>query len=100
MVATECLLQKIDLILSGKLYVYETFLHFPAERLLNESCAADGLCGNLPKDVISTQSVELETTRERACDTLIMCIVTTLNKGLRSGGGIGDVLRKSSYKVC
>ena len=27
-----------------------------------------------------------------------MCIVTALNQGLRSGGGIGDVLRTPSYK--
>lgn len=32
----------------------------------------------------------------RACDTLLMCIVTSLNYGLRNGGGIGDVLRKPS----
>ncbi|KAL4226234.1 Inositol 1 [Mactra antiquata] len=31
---------------------------------------------------------------ERACDSLMMCILTTLNQGLRNGGGIGDVLRK------
>ncbi len=36
---------------------------------------------------------------ERACDTLIMCIITTLNNGLRNGGGIGDVLRKPSSSV-
>ncbi|XP_013174738.1 PREDICTED: inositol 1,4,5-trisphosphate receptor isoform X3 [Papilio xuthus] len=30
--------------------------------------------------------------RERSCDSLIMCIVTTLNQGLRNGGGIGDIL--------
>jgi hypothetical protein len=36
---------------------------------------------------------------ERACDTLIMCIITTLNNGLRNGGGIGDVLRKPSTSV-
>lgn len=36
---------------------------------------------------------------ERSCDTLIMCIITTLNNGLRNGGGIGDVLRKPSSKV-
>ena len=29
---------------------------------------------------------------EGHCSTLLMCIVTTLNNGLRSGGGIGDVL--------
>uniref|UniRef100_G3N4V8 Inositol 1,4,5-trisphosphate receptor n=1 Tax=Gasterosteus aculeatus TaxID=69293 RepID=G3N4V8_GASAC len=32
----------------------------------------------------------------RACDTLLMCIVTVLNHGLRNGGGVGDVLRKPS----
>ncbi|CAB3242639.1 unnamed protein product [Arctia plantaginis] len=31
--------------------------------------------------------------RERSCDSLIMCIITTLNQGLRNGGGIGDILR-------
>lgn len=36
--------------------------------------------------------------KERACDTLIMCIITTLNQGLRNGGGIGDVLRRPSMK--
>ena len=36
---------------------------------------------------------------ERACDTLFMCIVTTFNKGLRNGGGIGDVLRQPSSRV-
>ncbi|XP_061662401.1 inositol 1,4,5-trisphosphate receptor type 3 isoform X6 [Syngnathoides biaculeatus] len=33
---------------------------------------------------------------ERACDTLLMCIVTVLNHGLRNGGGVGDVLRQPS----
>jgi len=37
--------------------------------------------------------------RERHCDSLIMCILTTLNEGLRNGGGIGDVLRKPSSSV-
>ncbi|XP_078000812.1 inositol 1,4,5-trisphosphate receptor-like isoform X2 [Glandiceps talaboti] len=32
----------------------------------------------------------------RACDTLIMCIVTSMNQGLRNGGGLGDVLRNPS----
>ncbi|XP_034937156.1 inositol 1,4,5-trisphosphate receptor isoform X4 [Chelonus insularis] len=34
--------------------------------------------------------------KERACDSLVMCIVTTMNQGLRNGGGIGDVLRAPS----
>ena len=37
-----------------------------------------------------------ETVKERSCDTLWMCIITTLNQGLRNGGGIGDVLRAPS----
>ena len=37
--------------------------------------------------------------KERHCDSLIMCILTTLNEGLRNGGGIGDVLRKPSSTV-
>lgn len=36
---------------------------------------------------------------ERACDTLLMCIVTVLNQGLRNGGGVGDVLRRPSKDV-
>uniref|UniRef100_A0A8B9LAA2 Inositol 1,4,5-trisphosphate receptor n=1 Tax=Astyanax mexicanus TaxID=7994 RepID=A0A8B9LAA2_ASTMX len=38
----------------------------------------------------------LEDNTERACDTLLMCIVTVLNHGLRNGGGVGDVLRRPS----
>lgn len=37
-----------------------------------------------------------EPRKERSCDSLMMCIVTTLNYGLRNGGGIGDVLRSPS----
>uniref|UniRef100_A0A8D0EEI2 Inositol 1,4,5-trisphosphate receptor n=1 Tax=Salvator merianae TaxID=96440 RepID=A0A8D0EEI2_SALMN len=37
-----------------------------------------------------------EDNTERACDTLLMCIVTVLNHGLRNGGGVGDILRKPS----
>ena len=42
-----------------------------------------------------TEEIE-ESVKERACDSLIMCIITTLNQGLRNGGGIGDVLRSPS----
>lgn len=37
--------------------------------------------------------------KERACDSLVMCIVTTMNQGLRNGGGIGDILRAPSSGV-
>uniref|UniRef100_A0A803YFQ8 Inositol 1,4,5-trisphosphate receptor n=1 Tax=Meleagris gallopavo TaxID=9103 RepID=A0A803YFQ8_MELGA len=45
---------------------------------------------------ICFQSEEEEDGIERTCDTLLMCIVTVLNQGLRNGGGVGDVLRKPS----
>lgn len=37
--------------------------------------------------------------KERSCDSLVMCIITTLNQGLRNGGGIGDILRAPSSNV-
>ncbi len=37
---------------------------------------------------------------ERSCDSLLMCIVTTLTQGVQSGGGIGDILRKPTRNVC
>lgn len=42
------------------------------------------------------ETVDDEDIKERACDSLLMCIITTLNHGLRNGGGIGDVLRSPS----
>eukprot|EP00056_Hartaetosiga_gracilis_P007617 m.110530 g.110530 ORF g.110530 m.110530 type:complete len:2634 (+) comp12749_c0_seq1:91-7992(+) len=38
--------------------------------------------------------VEVGDPAERACDTLAQCIIVTFNMGLRSGGGVGDVLRQ------
>uniref|UniRef100_A0A5K4FB58 Inositol 1,4,5-trisphosphate receptor n=1 Tax=Schistosoma mansoni TaxID=6183 RepID=A0A5K4FB58_SCHMA len=35
---------------------------------------------------------------ERRCDSLRMCILTTLREGLLNGGGIGDVLKRPSNK--
>lgn len=40
-----------------------------------------------------------EQDKEHTCETLLMCIVTVLSHGLRSGGGVGDVLRKPSKEV-
>ncbi|XP_062921619.1 inositol 1,4,5-trisphosphate receptor type 3 isoform X1 [Mobula hypostoma] len=62
---------------------------------LINSCAADdincsaGIRDNMAKD-------EEESDKERACDTLLMCIVTVLNHGLCNGGGVGDILRQPS----
>ncbi|VDM97439.1 unnamed protein product [Thelazia callipaeda] len=43
------------------------------------------------KGVLS--SIERSDYKVWSCETLRMCIITTLNWGLRNGGGIGDVLR-------
>ena len=58
-----------------------------------ESCSGDKIsCSAVP-----TALQEADTDQwERACDTLLMCIVTVLNHGLRNGGGVGDILRKPS----
>lgn len=56
---------------------------------------ADG--APLPADHC-VQPPEQDETKERACDSLLMCIVTTMNQGLRNGGGIGDILRAPSSK--
>ncbi len=56
-------------------------------------------------DVLFPAAVGVQSTavviedKERACDSLLMCIVTVLSHGLRSGGGVGDVLRKPSKEV-
>ena len=36
---------------------------------------------------------------EPSCETLFMCIITTLKEGMRAGGGISDVLRKPAASV-
>lgn len=43
--------------------------------------------------------VEGDPERERYCDSLGMCLTTTLYQGLRNGGGLGDILRKPSHRV-
>ncbi|XP_075679625.1 inositol 1,4,5,-trisphosphate receptor isoform X3 [Dermatophagoides pteronyssinus] len=56
---------------------------------------------NMPMEMDSNHIIEDDgdddhTVKERACDSLLMCIITTVNHGLRNGGGIGDVLRSPS----
>uniref|UniRef100_A0A8D2LXS0 Inositol 1,4,5-trisphosphate receptor n=1 Tax=Varanus komodoensis TaxID=61221 RepID=A0A8D2LXS0_VARKO len=55
------------------------------------TCSAENCSTTIPVSV-STREDGIE----RTCDTLLMCIVTVLNQGLRNGGGVGDVLRKPS----
>ncbi len=71
------------------------------------SCSSDDIrCSGGSTNSFMSQIEEAEgsgggggESRERACDSLIMCIVTTLNQGLRNGGGIGDILRAPSSRV-
>ncbi|XP_063330316.1 inositol 1,4,5-trisphosphate receptor type 1 isoform X2 [Pelmatolapia mariae] len=56
----------------------------------DENCTTDALQEDLGNDI------EEDGNMERTCDSLLMCIVTVLSHGLRSGGGVGDVLRKPS----
>ncbi|XP_038235662.1 inositol 1,4,5-trisphosphate receptor type 3 isoform X3 [Dermochelys coriacea] len=58
-----------------------------------ESCSGDKISCSAVPDVLRDND---EDNSERACDTLLMCIVTVLNHGLRNGGGVGDILRKPS----
>ncbi|NWQ59572.1 ITPR3 protein, partial [Neopipo cinnamomea] len=58
-----------------------------------ESCSSDKVsCSTVPTALEAADPEQWE----RACDTLLMCIVTVLNHGLRNGGGVGDILRKPS----
>ncbi|XP_041860303.1 inositol 1,4,5-trisphosphate receptor type 3 isoform X1 [Melanotaenia boesemani] len=61
-----------------------------------KSCSADGVSCTAETKLKVISEEEGESDSERACDTLLMCIVTVLNHGLRNGGGVGDVLRKPS----
>lgn len=65
-----------------------------------DSCSAPDDLGNCQaaKEVAPPSAGGGEV-KERSCDSLVMCIVTTLNQGLRNGGGIGDILRAPSSKV-
>lgn len=61
----------------------------------SQYCSAEN-CTVSASLMLSQKEEESSTVREHACENLIMCIITTLNKGLRSGGGIGDILRSPS----
>ncbi|KAI5732226.1 hypothetical protein M8J77_023640 [Diaphorina citri] len=87
-----------------EIQVLETVPQDVAEkRIWNETCSKDdefckkSIPVNRYSEEIKFVSVEGDV-KERACDSLIMCIVTTLNQGLRNGGGIGDILRAPSSK--
>ncbi|XP_010788070.1 inositol 1,4,5-trisphosphate receptor type 2-like, partial [Notothenia coriiceps] len=56
------------------------------------------VAGSCTKDScpLSTPQPGPDDGTERVCDTLLMCIITVLNQGLRNGGGVGDILRRPS----
>ncbi|KAL4837954.1 hypothetical protein H8958_016242 [Nasalis larvatus] len=62
-----------------------------------DTCSGDKMdcVSGLSVPEVLEEDGELDST-ERACDTLLMCIVTVMNHGLRNGGGVGDILRKPS----
>ena len=64
-----------------------------------DNCSNDTLASHMSHAATALPEEPGEEEVERSCDTLFMCIVTTLNKGLRNGGGIGDVLRQPSSQV-
>uniref|UniRef100_A0A8C5ACE3 Inositol 1,4,5-trisphosphate receptor n=1 Tax=Gadus morhua TaxID=8049 RepID=A0A8C5ACE3_GADMO len=66
-----------------------------ANELLSEGVCRTGKEENCSMEALERVTLE-ESGKERACDSLLMCIVTVLSHGLRSGGGVGDVLRKPS----
>lgn len=58
-----------------------------------EKCLEKNMWKKKPEVIIEDDPAP---TKERWCDSMLMCIITTLNQGLRNGGGIGDILRPPS----
>jgi hypothetical protein len=76
----------------------------PTAAFNHEVCLSKDACFEQKSPVTSMYHTEASDEsdpqdKERACDTLLMCILTTLNNGIRNGGGIGDILRKPSTTV-
>ncbi|NWR77355.1 ITPR3 protein, partial [Centropus unirufus] len=83
---------EVDRLLDSKAKDDPLGLHRNTESFM-ESCSGDKIsCSAEPTALEETVTDQWE----RACDTLLMCIVTVLNHGLRNGGGVGDILRKPS----
>uniref|UniRef100_A0A8C9NU34 Inositol 1,4,5-trisphosphate receptor n=1 Tax=Serinus canaria TaxID=9135 RepID=A0A8C9NU34_SERCA len=83
----------------GYLFFKDDFIlevdKLPNETLLPGQCHSENCSSIIPSDQLLTEEME-EENKEHTCETLLMCIVTVLSHGLRSGGGVGDVLRKPS----
>uniref|UniRef100_A0A8B9GQ11 Inositol 1,4,5-trisphosphate receptor n=1 Tax=Amazona collaria TaxID=241587 RepID=A0A8B9GQ11_9PSIT len=77
----------------GYLFFKDDFI-LEVDKLPNETLLPAGGSENCSSIIPSDQTEEEN--KEHTCETLLMCIVTVLSHGLRSGGGVGDVLRKPS----
>ena len=75
------------------------YIFFKDDFLIQVDGDVTDIAQSCPDRPSTTFLLEENEGKERACDSLIMCIVTTLNQGLRNGGGIGDILRAPSIKV-
>uniref|UniRef100_A0A8C3XS99 Inositol 1,4,5-trisphosphate receptor n=1 Tax=Chelydra serpentina TaxID=8475 RepID=A0A8C3XS99_CHESE len=78
----------------GYLFFKDDFI-LEVDKLPNETLLPAGNGENCSSVIPSEEEIE-EEDKEHTCETLLMCIVTVLSHGLRSGGGVGDVLRKPS----
>ncbi|XP_078804197.1 inositol 1,4,5-trisphosphate-gated calcium channel ITPR1 isoform X3 [Oryzias latipes] len=76
----------------GASMVGEFFSSGGCQKENGENCTSEAV---MDASIAVHPSVVIED-KERTCDSLLMCIVTVLSHGLRSGGGVGDVLRKPS----
>nr|XP_024100061.2 inositol 1,4,5-trisphosphate receptor type 1 isoform X4 [Pongo abelii] len=78
--------------------VPETGESLASEFLFSDVCrveSGENCSSPVPREEL-VPAEETEQDKEHTCETLLMCIVTVLSHGLRSGGGVGDVLRKPS----
>ncbi|MFT7800745.1 inositol 1,4,5-trisphosphate receptor type 1 isoform X2 [Arapaima gigas] len=68
-----------------------------AEQFLSAGVCRTDSGGNCSSETaVEESSEDVFEDKEHTCDSLLMCIVTVLSHGLRSGGGVGDVLRRPS----
>uniref|UniRef100_A0A5F8GTB7 Inositol 1,4,5-trisphosphate receptor n=1 Tax=Monodelphis domestica TaxID=13616 RepID=A0A5F8GTB7_MONDO len=82
----------------GYLFFKDDFI-LEVDRLPNETSLPEFLYSDvcrLGAGENCSSPIHTEEDKEHTCETLLMCIVTVLSHGLRSGGGVGDVLRKPS----
>uniref|UniRef100_A0A674C5L1 Inositol 1,4,5-trisphosphate receptor n=1 Tax=Salmo trutta TaxID=8032 RepID=A0A674C5L1_SALTR len=79
----------------GYIFFQDDFL-LNIDRIPNKTLGKKGKCVCAGFCKLPIPSAVVIEDKERSCDSLLMCIVTVLSHGLRSGGGVGDVLRKPS----